>query len=106
MLPITAIDSFLSKGKKEPCLVAKSYKPYADIIVSAVLPVAKERDYPNITMQDIDQFNLALAEMCRERELKFLNTAEIFKNVNKEKERLCGMWLYKYQQIFETDIEM
>lgn len=54
--------------------------PYADIIVSSVLPVAKVRDYPSITMQDIDEFNLALAEMCRDRGLKFLNTAELFKD--------------------------
>ena len=59
--------------------IEKAY-PYTDIIVSAVLPVAKVRNYPNITMQDIDEFNLALAEMCRERDLKFLNTAEIFKD--------------------------
>ena len=59
--------------------IEKAY-PYADIIVSAVLPVAKERDYPNITMQDIDEFNIALAEMCRERGLNFLNTAELFKD--------------------------
>ena len=59
--------------------IEKAY-PYADIIVSAVLPVAKVRDYPSITMQDIDRFNIALAEMCRERDLKFLNTAEIFKD--------------------------
>ena len=59
--------------------IEKAY-PYTDIIVSAVLPVAKVRNYPNITMQDIDEFNLALAEMCRKRDLKFLNTAEIFKD--------------------------
>lgn len=59
--------------------IEKAY-PYADIIVSAVLPVGEKRSYPSITREDIDDFNLALAEMCREREIKFLNTAEMFKN--------------------------
>ena len=75
----TSTEDFIFYYEKALDAIEKAY-PYADIIVSSILPVAKERDYPSITMQDIDEFNLALAEMCRERELKFLNTAELYKD--------------------------
>ena len=75
----TETEDFIYSYENALNAIEKAY-PYADIIVSAVLPVAKVRDYPSITMQDIDDFNLALAEMCRDRGLKFLNTAEMFKD--------------------------
>jgi len=75
----TETEDFIKMYKTAIKAVEKAY-PYTDIIVAAVLPVAQQRDYPYITMQDIDSFNLALAEMCREIGYKFLNTAEVLKN--------------------------
>ena len=77
----TETDDFIQSYENALAAITKAY-PYADIIVESVLPVAKSRSYPNITMQDIDEFNLALAEMCRENDWKFLNTAEVFKDPN------------------------
>lgn len=75
----TETKDFIMYYNKALDAIEKAY-PYADIIVASVIPVGKTRDYPNITMQDIDDFNIALAEMCRERGLKFLNTAEMYKD--------------------------
>ncbi|MBC5582513.1 hypothetical protein H8S23_13445 [Anaerofilum sp. BX8] len=54
--------------------------PYADIIVNSIPPVHQYRDNPNITMQTIDKFNLALADMAQELGYKFLNSAEALKD--------------------------
>ncbi|MEG2192698.1 MAG: GDSL-type esterase/lipase family protein, partial [Oscillospiraceae bacterium] len=75
----TKTTDFIAAYKRALKAINKSY-PYADIIVSAILPVAKVRSYPNMTMQDIDEFNLALAEMCQDENYKFLNTSEVFKD--------------------------
>ena len=75
----TTTENFIKMYKNSLEAVKKSY-PYTDIIVASIFPIGQKRDYPNITMQDIDGFNIALAEMCRELGYKFLNTAEFFKN--------------------------
>lgn len=54
--------------------------PYADIIINSIPPVHQYRDNPNITMQTIDKFNLALADMAQELGYKFLNSAEVLKD--------------------------
>lgn len=58
----------------------KRMAPKVEIIVAAVLPVAKERSYMNISMTDIDNLNLALAQMCKEEGYPFLDYASCFKD--------------------------
>ena len=47
--------------------------------MESILPVKKNRSYPDIKKEDIDEFNLALAKMCKDKGYMFLNSAEIFK---------------------------
>ncbi len=54
--------------------------PYADIIISAVPPVAKAHQNTAITMTTIDSFNQAIAALAEERGCKFLNTTEVLKD--------------------------
>lgn len=75
----TSTENFIRAYENALQAISDAY-PYADIIVESVLPVAKHRDYPNITMQDIDEYNIALAKMCSENDYMFLNTAEVFKD--------------------------
>lgn len=72
-------DEFIEYYESVIDRIEKNY-PYADIIVESILPVAKKRSYPKITRDGIDDLNIALLEMCRERDLAFLNTAEAFKD--------------------------
>lgn len=72
-------DSFIAEYKKAAKAISDAY-PYADIIINAIPPVDRVRDYPNITMQQIDTFNAALAEMCATEGYKFLNSAEAMKD--------------------------
>ena len=53
--------------------------PYADIIINAVPPVAKSRSYPGITMKAIDEFNLRLVQLAREKGCMFLDSSEALK---------------------------
>ncbi len=54
--------------------------PYSDIIVAAVLPVGYYRENYNIKQSSVDSFNIALAKMCSEFKIKFLDYSEIFRN--------------------------
>lgn len=54
--------------------------PYFDIIISAIPPVDRYRDYNYISMQNVDKFNAALVGMCEKNGWKFLNTTEVLKD--------------------------
>lgn len=54
--------------------------PNTKIVVAAILPVCKDRDYPKIKQDVIDLFNLELAQLCREKGYGFLHYPEIFKD--------------------------
>ncbi len=56
--------------------------PSADIIINAVPPVDKLRRNTGITMQNIDAFNQALAELASELGYHFLNSSEALKDPN------------------------
>ncbi|MEG2659908.1 MAG: GDSL-type esterase/lipase family protein [Oscillospiraceae bacterium] len=76
-------------GSTKPAEFIKTYKaviasiqkayPHCDIIVNTVPPVAKKRTYNNISMQTIDAFNIALADMAQELDLKLINTNEFLR---------------------------
>lgn len=59
--------------------IQQSY-PYTDIIVNTVPPVpADHSNYPHMDQAKIDDFNMALLEMCGQLGVRFLNSAETLK---------------------------
>lgn len=54
--------------------------PYADIIVSSIPPLDKQRSNSNLHQSQIDAYNLAIVEMCEEEGYYYLNTAETLKD--------------------------
>ena len=51
--------------------------PYTDIIVNTVPPIPENHsNYPHMDQAKIDDFNMALLNMCEQLGVKFLNTAE------------------------------
>ena len=59
--------------------VQQSY-PYTDIIVNTVPPVPVDHsNYPHMDQSKIDDFNMALLNMCEHLEVRFLNSAEALK---------------------------
>ena len=72
-------DVFASEYKEALEAITDAW-PYADIIINAVPPVDKLRQNTGITMQTIDSFNQALAEMAEELGYKFLDSSEALKD--------------------------
>ena len=59
--------------------IQQSY-PYTDIIVNTVPPVpVNHSNYPHMDQAKIDDFNMALLEMCEQLGVRFLNSAEALK---------------------------
>jgi lysophospholipase L1-like esterase len=55
--------------------------PYADVIVNTIPPIpAAHSNYPDMKQEKIDDFNMALADLCEEMGVKFLNSAEVLKD--------------------------
>ncbi len=74
-----SVSSYIDTYEKAIQSVYDAY-PYFDVIVNAIPPVDKNRDYPSVTMQNVDKFNAALAEMCEAQGWKFLNSSEALKD--------------------------
>ena len=56
----------------------KTAYPYTDIIIAAVPPIPEDHgSYPSMSMDTINQFNEALAQMCADNGYKFLNISEV-----------------------------
>lgn len=61
----------------------KTAYPYTDIIVAAVPPIPEDHSsYPSMSMDTINQFNEALAQLCADNDYKFLNISEILVDTN------------------------
>lgn len=59
--------------------IQQSY-PYTDIIVNTVPPVpAEHSNYPHMDQAKIDDFNMALLDLCEQLGVRFLNSAEALK---------------------------
>ncbi|MBR2991101.1 MAG: hypothetical protein IKF51_06540, partial [Solobacterium sp.] len=71
--------SFIERYTKQIQSIEDAY-PSVDIIVAAIPPVSKVRDYVNVSMTQIDAYNKAIVKMCEDNDWKFLNTAEALKD--------------------------
>ena len=54
--------------------------PSADIIVNAIPPIGQQHSNQSLTQTQVDEFNKALVEMCKEKGWKFLNSAEVLRD--------------------------
>lgn len=54
--------------------------PSVDIIVNSIPPLGKVHSNQNLTQTQVDEYNKALVEMCKENDWKFLNSAEVLKD--------------------------
>ena len=77
-----AVDEFISQYTALVQAIQASY-PYTDIIVNTVPPIpSNHSNYPNLDQTKIDDFNMALLNMCEQLGIKFLNSAEALKDAN------------------------
>ena len=72
-------DEMLEAYRKSIKQFQEAY-PSVDVIVNAVPPIGKKREYTNLTMQMVDAFNLGLADMCKQEGWYFLASYEDLKD--------------------------
>ena len=75
----TDASSFIDTYQKGLQAIVDAW-PYADLIVSAIPPLDKQRENTNLTMTQVDAYNAALVEMCEANGYKFLNSAEVLRD--------------------------
>ena len=74
-----SVDEFISNYTALVQAIQESY-PYTDIIVNTVPPVpADHSNYPHMDQAKIDDFNMALLDLCEQLGVRFLNSAEALK---------------------------
>lgn len=77
-----AVEDFIANYTALVQAIQASY-PYTDIIVNTVPPIPENHsNYPHMDQAKIDDFNMALLNMCEQLGVKFLNTAETLKGEN------------------------
>ena len=77
-----AVEDFIANYTALVQAIQASY-PYTDIIVNTVPPIPENHsNYPPMDQEKIDDFNMALLNMCEQLGVKFLNTAEALKGTN------------------------
>lgn len=75
-------DSFASSYESALNEIVTAY-PYCDVIVAAVPPIPEDHsNYPNMSQETINEFNLALVKMCQKNGYKFLNISELLMGEN------------------------
>lgn len=75
----TETKDFIKRYEAQLKQIVDAY-PSVDLIVNSIPPVAKRRSYPNVTMQQIDAYNKAIARMCENNGWKYLNSSEALKD--------------------------
>ena len=77
-----SVDEFIKNYTALVQAIQEAY-PYTDIIVNTVPPIPENHsNYPHMDQAKIDDFNMALLNMCEQLGVKFLNTAEVLKGEN------------------------
>lgn len=77
--PSYSADSFVENYQKGIETIVEAY-PSVDIIVNSIPPLGKVHSNQNLTQTQVDEYNKALVEMCKEKGWKFLNSAEVLKD--------------------------
>ena len=73
----TDASTFVKNYKDALNAITGAY-PYCDVIVAAVPPIPENHSsYPNMKQETINEFNIALAQMCKDNDYKFLNINEL-----------------------------
>lgn len=75
----TDATSFIKTYRQGLQAIQESW-PYAEIIVSAIPPLDKQRENTRLDMVQVDAYNAALVTMCEEDGYRFLNSTEVLRD--------------------------
>lgn len=73
------LKSFIAEYEKAIDTLKEKYQ-FADIIIGAIPPIDQYHMNENITMTTVDKFNVALAELAEQKDVKFVNWTEVLKD--------------------------
>lgn len=77
--PNYAAEDFVDNYEEGIKSIVEAY-PSVDIIVNSIPPLGQVHSNQNLTQTQVDAYNKALVEMCKENDWKFLNSAEVLKD--------------------------
>lgn len=75
----TDATSFIKTYREGLQAIHKAWS-YAEIIVSAIPPLDKQRENTRLDMVQVDAYNAALVKMCEEDGYRFLNSTEVLRD--------------------------
>ena len=79
--PSYSADKFVEAYAEGIKTIEEAY-PSVDIIVNSIPPLGQKHSNQNLTQTQVDEYNKALVEMCKENDWKFLNSAEVLKDAS------------------------
>lgn len=79
--PSYSADDFVANYEEGIQSIVEAY-PSVDIIVNSIPPLGQVHSNQNLTQTQVDAYNKALVEMCKENDWKFLNSAEVLKDAS------------------------
>lgn len=79
--PSYSTESFIENYEEGIKTIVEAY-PSVDIIVNSIPPLGQKHSNQNLTQTQVDEYNKALVEMCKENDWKFLNSAEVLKDAS------------------------
>lgn len=79
--PSYSTESFIENYEEGIKTIVEAY-PSVDIIVNSIPPLGQKHSNQNLTQTQVDEYNKALVEMCKENDWKFLNSAEVLKDTS------------------------
>lgn len=79
--PSYSADKFVEAYAEGIKTIEEAY-PSVDIIVNSIPPLGQKHSNQNLTQTQVDEYNKALVEMCKENDWKFLNSAEALKDTS------------------------
>lgn len=77
--PSNSTENFIESYEKGIKAVQEAY-PSVDIIINSIPPLGKQHSNDSLTQTQVDEYNKAIVEMCKENDWKFLNSAEVLKD--------------------------
>lgn len=77
--PSNSAEKFVESYQEGIESIVEAY-PSVDIIVNSIPPLGQVHSNQNLTQTQVDEYNKALVEMCKENDWKFLNSAEVLKD--------------------------
>lgn len=79
--PSYSAESFVENYEEGIKTIVEAY-PSVDIIINSIPPLGQKHSNQNLTQTQVDEYNKALVEMCKENDWKFLNSAEVLKDAS------------------------